>query len=88
MTQAQVFPIPESLADKYHGAGHALAAVTGGQGVGLIYLRDSLPDYADGSTVALAVALDDARLAPAARELQALGEVCAGTCSCWEFVVL
>lgn len=88
MTKAQVFHIPESLADKYHGAGHALAAVAGGQVVSLIYLRDLIPDYADGSTVALAVALDDARLAPAVRELQAMGEVCAGMCSCWEFVVL
>jgi hypothetical protein len=85
----QVFKIGEELARQYDGAGHALAAVTGGRVVALRYLRDALPDYGEGEGVArLAVAIDDARLGPAVRELQALGEVCVGMCSCWEFVVL
>src|SRR5574337_2168659 len=41
----QTYPIPEALAPKYHGAGHALAAVTGGQIVDLVYVEDALPDY-------------------------------------------
>ena len=85
----QVFKIGDALAEKYRGAGHALAAVTGGQVVDLRYLRDSLPDYDDGEGVArLANALNDDRLGPTVRELQALGEVFVGMCSCWEFVVL
>lgn len=85
----QVFRVGEALAEKYHGAGHALAAVTGGQVVGLVYVRDVLPDYdeADG-LAALALAVNEDRLGPVVRELQALGEVCVGMCSCWEFVAL
>lgn len=85
----QVFKIGAALADKYQGAGHALAAVTGGQVVGLVYVRDALPDYdeADGLS-ALALAINEEALGPTVRELQALGELYAGMCSCWEFVVL
>jgi len=84
-----VYPIPKSLADKYQGSGHALAAVTGGQIVGLVYLRNALPDYDEGEGIARqAVALNDDRLGPTVRALQALGDVTVGMCSCWEFVVL
>lgn len=84
-----VFPIPDTIADKYKGAGHALAAVTGGRIVGLVYLRDALPDYDDGEGVAgLATAINDDRLGPTVRELQALGDLHVGMCSCWEFVEL
>ena len=85
----QVFKIGDSLESKYRGAGHALAAVTGGQLVDVRYLSDVLPDYDDGEGIArLANALDDDRLGPTVRELQALGEVVVGMVSCWEFVVL
>lgn len=85
----QVFKVGDSLAEKYNGAGHALAAVTGGQVVDLRYLRDVLPDYDESDGVArLANALNDDRLGSTVRELQALGEVFVGMCSCWEFVVL
>lgn len=84
-----VFPIPDTIADKYQGAGHAMAAVTGGQIVGLVYLRDALPDYDDGEGIArLANAINDDRLGPTVRELQALGDLHVGMCSCWEFVEL
>lgn len=83
----RVLKISDSLADKYDGAGHALAAVTGGEVVGLVYLRDALPDYDEGEGVArLANAVNDDRLGPAIRELQALGDVSVGMVSCWEFV--
>lgn len=87
-----VFKIPDTLADKYNGAGHALAATVNGQLVGLVYLRDVLPelelesDTADGQLDA--AMLSDARLGPAVRQLQALGDVHVGMCSCWEFVEL
>lgn len=85
----QVYKIGDEIAHKYCGAGHALAAVTGGEVVGLVYLRDALPDYDDGDGVArLANTLNDDRLGPTVRELQALGEVFVGMCSCWELVVL
>lgn len=83
-----VFPIPETLAGKYHGAGHALAAVTGGQVVDLVYIADALPDYDPDEPGALAAAVSDDRLAPAVRRLQALGQVSVGMCSAWEFVEL
>lgn len=84
-----VFKIGEELADKYHGAGHALAAVTGGQVVGLVYVRDVLPDYDESEGLAsLAMAINEERIGPVVRELQALGELHVGMCSCWEFVEL
>lgn len=84
----KTFPIPDAIADKYKGSGHALAAVTGGKIVGLVHIRDALPDYEDGSIASLALAINDQRLAPAVRELRALGEMHVGMCSCWEFCVL
>ena len=89
-----IFKIPDALAGKYHGAGHALAATVNGHLVGLVYLRDVLPelelesesDAADGRLDA--AMLSDARLGPAVRQLQALGDVHVGMCSCWEFVEL
>jgi hypothetical protein len=80
-----IWKIPDTLADKYHGAGHALAAVAGGQLTGLVYLADILPDF-DPDTIESA--LSDERLGPTVRYLSSLGEVSVGMCSCMEFVEL
>lgn len=85
-----VFKIPDALADKYQGAGHALAASAGGQLVALVYLRDALPDLdmeddLDGIDASVLI---DERLAPTVRYLSSLGDVHVGMCSCWEFVEL
>lgn len=82
-----IFKIPDAIADKYDGCGYAMASVTGGQIVNLIYLRDILPEF-DDERESLAEAIDDERTGQAVRLLQATGEVYAGICSCWEFVVL
>lgn len=79
-----VLKVPETLADKYHGFGHALAASVNGQLVDIVYLADVLPDF-DGGMV---MAVNDPRLAPTVRQLQALGEVHMGMMSCWEFCEL
>ena len=81
-----IYKIPEALAGKYHGAGYALASITGGQLIDLIYLGSVLDDFDPDAD--LAAAIDDPRLAPAVRRLQVSGEVSIGMCSCWEFVVL
>ena len=87
--------IPESLSHQYHGAGWALAAITGGRLIALRYVSDLAPELDDdliegGNTARAAVqkwfASDAA--GPAVRELQALGEVSVGMCSCGEFVEL
>jgi hypothetical protein len=83
-----VYKIPEALAHKYHGSGHALVAVTGEQVVDLVYLADALPDFDSDAPGALATAVADARLAPTVRRLQALGQLSFGMVSCWEFVEL
>ena len=91
-----VFKIPEALHGKYHGAGVALAAVTGEQIVNLVYLRDALPDFDEfdhdlginEDTDHLKAAIADPRLGPTVRELQSLGAVHVGMCSCYEFVEL
>lgn len=85
-----VFKIPDTLADKYQGAGHALAASAGGQLVALVYLRDALPDLdieADLDGIGASTVADE-RLAPTVRYLSSLGAVHIGMCSCWEFVEL
>lgn len=83
-----VWKIEEDLADQYHGAGLALAAITDGRVVKIVYLRDLLPGFevARSGKMELFQALDDPRLGPAIRLLQSLGEVSVGMCSCWEFV--
>lgn len=83
-----VHKIPEALAHKYHGSGHALVAVTGGQVVDLVYLEDVLPDFDPDAPGALVKALADARLGPSVRQLQALGKVSMCMLSCWEAVEL
>jgi hypothetical protein len=83
-----VLNIPDSLADKYHGCGHAIVAILGGEIVDLIYVRDVLPDYEDGDLDALRIAIGDDRMGPTVRYLSGLGEVSVGMCSRYEFVVL
>ncbi len=83
-----VLKIPEALARKYHGSGHAMVAVTGGQVVDLVYLEDALPDFDPDAPNALVQALADERLGPSVRQLQALGRVSFGMLSCWEFIEL
>lgn len=88
-----VFKVPQTgpLADKYHGAGYALAATVAGQLVDLVYLAEALPDLGgeDGPTRAdVQAALATPALAPTVRRLQALGEVHVGMLSCWEFCEL
>lgn len=80
-----VWKIPDTLADKYHGAGHALGAVSCGQLVGLVYLADMLPGF---DPEKIEEALSDPRIGPEVRYLSSLGEVSVGMCSCWEFVEL
>jgi len=88
--------ITDTIANQYHGAGWALAAVAGGQIVALRYIADVAPDQvaeqvADGGQHAgffVKHWLSTAEAGPVVRELQALGEVSVGMCSCWEFVPL
>lgn len=83
-----VHKIPESLAAKYHGTGHALVAVTGGQVVDLVYLEDALPDFDPEAPGALVKAIADPRLSHSVRHLQALGQVSVCMLSCWEAIEL
>lgn len=80
-----VYSIPDSLADAYKGAGHALAAIKGGALVDLLYLRDLLPDFNPDKA---AQAITEHRLAPTIRHLAAQGDVSIGMCSSWEFCEL
>ena len=85
---AEVYKISGSIADKYHGCGHALAAIAGGQIMSLVYLGDVIEDINEEDESAVYAALDDERLGPAVRYLSTLGEVSVGMCSCYEFIVL
>lgn len=50
MNPAVVIEIPDALADRYKGCGIALAAIRNGTIVGLVYVRDILPDPDDSPT--------------------------------------
>lgn len=93
----ETYPIPETLEPKYRGSGWALAAVVGGQLVDIRYVRDvasqAVSDQVEegGSQHAqffLSLWISTQEAGPVVRELQALGDVVVGMCSCWEFVVL
>ena len=83
----QVFKIDGAMESKYHGCGYAMASVTGGQIVNLIYLRDVIEEF-DDEKDSLPSTLNDERMGPSVRLLQSTGEVFVGMCSCYEFVVL
>lgn len=83
-----VFQVPESLYDKYHGAGHALAATANGLLVDIVYIRDVLEDFDGEDEADLEAAVNDERIGPTVRYLQSLGNVHVGMCSCYEFVEL
>lgn len=91
-----VYPIPESLAGSYHGAGYALAAISGGRVVALRYIADHANEQlqdalAEGGATAEIAArrwIASQAAGPVVRELQALGQVSVGMCSSWEFVEL
>lgn len=85
----QVFKIPDTLAEKYRGAGHALAASVNDQLVDLVYLRDALTDFdLEDPELLLINLIEDPRLGPTVRYLSSLGQVHVGMCSCWEFIRL
>lgn len=82
-----VFKIPDTIEPKYHGCGIALASITGGTIIDLVYLRDVLEDFDDDLTSTPSALADD-RLGPTIRLMQSTGEMFVGMCSCHEFVVL
>jgi hypothetical protein len=95
MATERVFAIPKSIEQKYHGAGWALAAIAGDQLVDIRYLSDVAAEQvneaieaADGAHAAFFVRqwIGTPEAGRIVRELQALGEVSIGMCSCFEFI--
>lgn len=92
-----IYLVPLGLSDQYHGAGWALAAITGGQLVKIVYLADVSPSF-EACTQLPAFDQDGAffarqhiglpELGPTVRMLQALGEVSVGMLGSWEFTEL
>jgi hypothetical protein len=84
-----VYKIADTLDPGYQGTGYAPAPVAGGQVVGLVYVRDVLPDYDEAAGVeALRVAIADPQIIPKARELSALWTPHVGIAVDWRFVAL
>ena len=87
-----IYAIDGAIADhKYRGSGHALAAIANGRVVDLVYIVDLIPDRSEldlSHIIHLNAALTDQRVGDRTLELAALGEVCVGMCSGYEFVVL
>lgn len=88
-----VYKIEESLSDKYHGAGYALAAICKDKVIDIRYVRDvapSIADELDGDHDEFFIRqwMQTQECGNVVRELQALGDVSIGMCSCWEFCEL
>jgi hypothetical protein len=89
-----VHKIPESLSDQYSGSGWALASISNGQVVSLKYVADVAPqkivdqieDASDHAAFFIRCWVTTAEAGQVIRELQALGDVKIGMCSCWEFI--
>ena len=88
-----IFKIPESLYNKYHGTGYGLVAVLNGQVVDLKYFEDIADEFyidADEEIVTerMKTIIEDDRLCETIRYFQYLGEVHVGIFSCYEFCEL
>ena len=88
-----IFKIPESLYNKYHGTGYGLVAVLNGQVVDLKYFEDIADEFyidADEEIVTerMKTIIEDDRLCETIRYFQSLGEVHVGIFSCYEFCEL
>lgn len=79
------YPIAGELRKKYKGPGLALGAVTNGELVDFVYLREVLEELDESDLVQ---ALSDKRLTATARYLSAIGDVRLGSCVEYEFRVL
>ena len=93
------FKIPPIVHDQYHGAGYALVATQNGNVTKLVYLRDIFEDFDDcfgddtppdqaAINAYLQRFLTNPIIEPTLRELNALGNVSFGMCSCCEFCEL
>ena len=97
------YKIPEQVYPQYHGAGYALAATQNGEVIKLTYLREIFEDFDDcigdtgeddtppdqaAVTAYLQTYLTNPVIEPTLRELNAIGNVSFGMCSCYEFCEL
>lgn len=96
------YKIPEPIHPQYHGAGYAMAATQNGEVIKLTYLRDIFEEFDDYNgddgddtppdqaaiTAYLQTYLTNPAIEPTLRELNALGNVSFGMCSCYEFCEL
>ena len=80
-----IYPLSELVEEEYWGAGAALVSTVDGVVVALVYLNSVIPEWDGPPSIEV---LDDKRLAPKVRELQALGRVHLGMLSGREFVEL
>lgn len=80
-----VYPIAESVSEKYRGTGHAIAAIVSGKVVDLAYFRDLIPDF-EPDYVNEYIA--DPQLRPFIEEWNGRAEISVGMCSAWEFCEL
>ncbi len=81
-----VFKLDGSIRAKYQGDGVAVASIRGKRVVNLVYLHD-VPGLGEDEDN-LQTLLDDPRLEPTVRRLQATGEVSIGICLGYEFMEL
>ena len=87
------YKITDAVEHQYHGSGWALAAITNNEVVALRYLSDIATDEVNRSIqeseihapLFVKTWLDTNEASNVVRELQAIGEVSIGICSCWEF---
>lgn len=93
----QVFDVPETMYQQYHGAGYALVATNGGVLSAIKYLSDIDPDFdfddddlEEGESVKdrLEAIISDERIGNFSKLLSSFGHVHIGMMSCYQFVEL
>lgn len=88
-----IYIIPESLYQKYHGSGYGLVATLNGEVVDLKYFKDIADGFyieVDDEVVEdrIKEIIQDNRLGETVRYFQSIGEVHVGIFSCYEFCEL
>lgn len=83
----KVYKVGDEIMHRYHGCGHAVAAVKDDRLVNFIYLKDAVPGWDEDSPGREEDVFVNPAAQPAIHAMRAFGDVQVGMLSCCEFVV-
>ena len=85
----QIFKIEGHMISKYHGAGHAFAAIKDEQLVDLVYFKTLFDEYNyfDVDEVEVTQLIKDDRAVAEIFRLAELGQFAVGICASYQFII-